>query len=144
MRRWFYAGFVLFVFAASLHGQDRPTLLRKIEELPGFETAGAPQQYDLSSIDGFDRSLAPALRLYGLAGVTVQQWKTPEGTVKATLFQMLDAPAAYGVYTLKRSTLEGQATPVLIGAASFRHANQLYFWQSNYRNAFGFYVVDKI
>jgi hypothetical protein len=132
MRRWFYAGFLLIVFAAGLQGQDRAALLRKLEDLPGFETSGTPQQYDLSTIDGFDRTLAPALRLYGLGGITVQQWKTPEGTVKATLFQMVDAPAAYGVYTLKRSTLGGQATPVLIGAASFRYANQLYFWQSNY------------
>jgi hypothetical protein len=83
-------------------------------------------------VDQFDAAIAPSLRLYGLQGITVQQWKTAEGTVKATLFQMLDSGAAYGVYTLKRSTLGGEATPVLIGAASFRRGNQLYFWQSNY------------
>jgi hypothetical protein len=131
-RRWFHAGSILILFAAVLQAQDRAALLQKLEGLPGFETSGSPQQYDLASIASFDPAIAPALRLYGSAGITVQQWETPKGMVKATLFQMLDAPAAYGVYTLKRSTLGGQATPVLIGAASFRHASQLYFWQSNY------------
>jgi hypothetical protein len=131
-RRWFHAGLLFFSFAAALHGQDRITPLSRLENIPGFEATATTTRYDASNVEQFEAALAPSLKLYGFDSVTIQEWKAPEGTVKATLFQMLDSPAAYGVYTLKRSTLPGQPTPVLIGAASFRHGNQLYFWQANY------------
>lgn len=129
---WFQAGAILIVFATSLIAQDRATLLRKLEGTSGFEVNAGPRQYDLSNVDQFDRDISRELKLYGLEGITVQEWKTPEGSVKATLFHMVDAPAAYGVYTSRRSSLGGEATPVLIGAASFQRGNQLCFWQSNY------------
>lgn len=131
-KRWFHAGSFLIVFATALQAQDRATPLDRLENIAGLETAAGPTRYDASNVDQFDPSLASTLKLYGLQSIVIQQWKASEGAIKATLFQMLDSPAAYGVYTLKRSTLGGQRTPVLIGAASFRHADQLYFWQSNY------------
>jgi hypothetical protein len=45
---------------------------------------------------------------------------------------MLDAPAAYGAYTLQHSRTAGNPTPVLIGAASYQSGGALHFWQSNY------------
>jgi hypothetical protein len=131
-RRWIHVGLILIVYAALASAQDRTTLLQNLADTPGFEPAAAPVTFEPSSLEQFDTAIAAGLRLYGSRGVTVQPWKTPGGPAKVTLFQMADSPAAYGAYTLLRSRSGGEPTPTLIGAASFRRQNQLYFWQSNY------------
>jgi hypothetical protein len=83
-------------------------------------------------LEAFDKELAPILRLYGVKAVAVHEGHIADGPVKITLFQMLDAPAAYGVYTFHRTAAGGEPTPIVLGAASFRKQNQVYFWQSNY------------
>jgi hypothetical protein len=131
-----YGVLVFIVLTATLHAQtatpDRLKILKSLEELPGLGMPSDSTQYDSSNIEELDSRLAPDLKLYGLKGATVQHWKTAEGTVRATLLEMLDAPAAYGAYTLQRSRIAGEPTPVLIGAASFQGAGKLHFWQSNY------------
>ena len=136
IKRWIYGGLILIVLTTTLHakdGTDRKTLLGVLNGIPDLKASASPAEYDLSSIDQFDPALAPALKLYGVAGVTTQNWVTAaREPVKVTLFEMLDSSAAYGLYTVQRSTQGGEATPTLIGAASFQQQNQLYFWQSNY------------
>ena len=127
-----HVGLILIVYAALASAQDRTTLLQNLADTPGFEPVAAPVAFEASTLEQFDPAVAPSLRLYGARGVTVQQWKAPGGAVRITLFQMADSAAAYGAYTLQRSTSGGEATPTLIGASSFRRQNQLYFWQSNY------------
>ena len=134
-RRWFHVGLVLFVCAAAADAQDRqtplPGVLNALQNTPGFSPDGAPLQYDAGTFDAFDKELSPSLKLYGAKAVAVQVGRVGAGSAKVTLFQMLDAPAAYGVYTLQRTT-GGEPTPIVIGAASFQRRNALYFWQSNY------------
>ena len=126
---------ILTFLAATLRAQspsDRSKILAAIQPVAGLGEPANSSDYDPSTVEKFDSHLATDLKLYGFKGLTTQQWATSKGTVRITLFEMLDAPAAYGAYTLQRSRLTGAATPVLIGAASFLHAGQLYFWQSNY------------
>ena len=103
-----------------------------MQPLAGLGEPTDSSDYAPSNVEKFDPKLAEDLKLYGFKGLTVQRWSTPRGTARITLFEMLDAPAASGVDTLQRSRLGGTPTPVLVGAASFLHADQLYFWQSNY------------
>ena len=131
-RPWLHAGLLLIVFASHSAAQDRATLLQALADTPGLEPAAASTLYEPSALERFDPVLAPGIKMYGAKGVTVQEWNAATGSAKVTLFQMIDSPAAYGVYTLHRSTLGGEATPTLLGASSFRSQNQLYFWQSNY------------
>lgn len=131
-RRCIHVGLILIVLALPSPAQDRTTLFQGLAETPGFEPAAAPAIWELQTLEQFDPTLAPHLKLYGSKGITAQEWKTRSGPVKVTLFQMSDSPAAYGAYTLHRFRIGGEATPTLIGAASFRRQNQLYFWQSNY------------
>src|SRR5688572_14577041 len=134
-RRWFHVGLVLIVCASVSAAQDRqtplPNLLGDLQNLPGVEFKDAPILYDAGKLEAFDRELAPTLRLYGTRSVAVLEGRVVDSPVKVTLFQMLDAPAAYGVYTYQR-TAGGEPTPIVLGAASFRRQNQVYFWQSNY------------
>src|SRR5262245_28552557 len=135
-RRLFHVGFILILFASPLFAQDRqtplPNLLTGLHDTPGFESSGQPTLYDSASLDSFDKELAQKLKLYGTKSIAVETGRIANGAVKVTLFQMLDAPAAYGVYTSQRSSIGGEATPVVFGAASFQRGDQLYFWQSNY------------
>ncbi|HET9942052.1 MAG TPA: hypothetical protein VFR05_01850, partial [Terriglobia bacterium] len=114
-RRLFHVGLFLFVFASISRAQDRQTpltsVLSALKDTAGFEAAGSPVMYDDASLDGFDGKLSPALRLYGSKAVAVQEGRLGNDVVKVTLFQMLDAPAAYGVYTAQRTAIGGQATP---------------------------------
>ena len=134
--RRFFGVLTLIFLAATSRAQapapDRTKILESLRGIPGLGTPGASSHYDSSNVQKFDPQSAPDLRLYGLNGITVQQWATPSGTAKVTLFEMVDAPAAYGAYTLRRSRLAAESTPVLVGAASFLDSGNLYFWQSNY------------
>ena len=135
IKRWVHGGLILIVLTTTLDakdGTDRKTLLRVLNGIADLKGSTNPLEYDPSNVNEFDPTLAPALKLYGVAGITTQQWVTANESVKVTLFEMLDSAAAYGLYTLQRSTLRGEATATLIGAASFQRQNQLYFWQSNY------------
>jgi len=135
-RRRIYGVLIFIALTATSHAQapspDRTKILKALEAIPGLGNATESSHYDPSNVERFDVRLAPDLKLYGLGGITVQRWATAQGAAKVTLYEMLDAPAAYGVYTLQRSKLGGVSTPVLIGAASFQTPGELEFWQSNY------------
>jgi len=135
-RRRVYGVLIFVVLTATLHAQtavtDRLKILQSLEGIPTLGTGSPAKHYDAANIAELDPRLGPDLKVYGLKGVTVQRWMTSEGPAKATLFEMLDAPAAYGAYTLQRSRTSGDPTPVLVGAASYQSAGSLHFWQSNY------------
>jgi hypothetical protein len=135
-RRLFHVGLVLIVFASFSNAQDRqtllPNLLKALQDTPGFEATSEPALYDAVTLDRFDPDLTPTLKLYGSKGIAALQGRLAGNPVQVTIFQMLDAPAAYGLYTFQRTRVDGEPTPVVLGAASFQRQSQVYFWQSNY------------
>jgi hypothetical protein len=135
-RRLFHVGLILIAFASISIAQDGQTplqtLLTALHNTPGFESGGPPALYDSATLDTFNKSLTEKLKLYGTKSVAVEAGRIGGSAVKVTIFQMLDAPAAYGIYTALRTAVGGQVTPVVFGAASFDHEDQLFFWQSNY------------
>jgi len=134
-RRFVESALILFLFVTPLRAEKTTTseaLLKAVADSQRFIASAAPAQYDAATIEKLDSSVAPALKLYGLKGVTVEQWNATSGQVRATLFEMTDSGAAYGFYAQQRSSGGGKPTPTLIGADSFLRENQLYFWQSNY------------
>jgi hypothetical protein len=132
-QRWLRGAFLFCLFASTLHAQTRDALLKSVAENAVWTAKDAPTVYDSSNIDGFDRNLAPILKRYGVKGVTVQNWQGSAGRVRTTLFEMMDAGAAYGLFTVRRAAEAGTAVAASpIGAESFHSRNGLYFWQSNY------------
>jgi len=135
-RRLFHVVLILIVFASISIAQDRqtplPSILTALDQTAGFEPISPPSVFDSKTLQDFDKDLAATLELYGTRSVALQEGKVGSKGVKVTLFQMFDAPAAYGVYTSQRTAVGGEATPIVLGAASFQHGSQLYFWQSNY------------
>ena len=134
MRRLILSALIVLLFASPLQAEKttRESLLKGVADSERFGTPAAPSEYDESTIEKLDPAAAPALKLYGLKGATVQEWTVGTGKVRAALFEMANSGAAYGFYALQRSSGAGDPTPTLIGADSFRRSNQLYFWQSNY------------
>jgi hypothetical protein len=132
MRRSFRSALIVCVFAASLQGQKREALLEAVRATSGWNPTDNPTVYDQSNIERFASDLAPTLKRYGLKGVTVQTYGSPRGRARITLFEMLDAGAAYGFFSIRRGTEKTVTSPISIGAESFQSGNRLYFWQSNY------------
>ena len=132
IKRWFWSLSFLLTMTAALQGQSRETLLKAVAQHSKWSPAGEPAQYDEKNIDTFAGKRASTLKHYGITGVTVQDWAGPSGKVHLTLYEMADASAAYGIFTLERGTDPGGPTPVFIGTDGFRSGNREFIWQSKY------------
>ena len=130
--RWLGSALILVTLVAPLQAQSREGIIAAIQKAGEYQATGKPTEYDSESVAKLDSANAASLRLYGFRGATVQEWRARGGSFRTVLYEMLDSPAAYGIYSLKRSTAAGRPTAVLIGADSFERDNRLYFWQSKY------------
>jgi hypothetical protein len=131
IRRCALWALVLGLFAASLsQAQSRETLLDALRAAE-WQPVDVPAVYTQANIDAF-KDLAPVLKRYGLKGVTVQTWKGQGGSARIHLFEMSDAGAAYGFFSIRRAAENGVAAPTPLGAENFQAGNRLYVWQANY------------
>jgi len=134
-RRLIQGALIVFLSVTPLYAEKtttREALLKAVAESRLYNASAEPVSYDENTVEKLDPATAAALKLYGLRGVTVQDWSAAGGKARATLFEMTDAGAAYGFYSRQRSSIGGTPTATLIGANSFQRGNQLHFWQSNY------------
>jgi hypothetical protein len=132
LKRCFGIACLVLVMAAALHAQSRESLLKVVAQHSGWSPAGEPSQYDEKNIGAVAGRRAETIKHYGLSGVTVQDWHGPNGKVHLTLYEMTDASAAYGLFTLERSTEQASLTPVSVGTEGFRRGGREFFWQSKY------------
>ena len=123
---------LLLVMATALHAQSRESLLKSVAQHSKWSPAGELSQYDEKNIEALAGKRAETIKNYGLSGATVQDWDGPDGKVRVTVYEMSDASAAYGLYTLERSTQQASLTPVSIGTEGFRTGIREFFWQSKY------------
>src|SRR5438477_7029299 len=118
--------------ATALQGQSREVLLKTVAEHSKWSPAGDPVQYDEKNIDKLAGKRTATLKHYGVSGATVQDWSGPGGIVRLTLYEMADASAAYGLFTLERAADQAILTPVSLGTEGFRSGNREFIWQSKY------------
>ena len=130
-RRWFWGALYLFLVTAALQGQSRESVLKAVAQNSKWSPADKPIQYDEKNIETLAGKRAATITHYGFAGVTTQNWSGPNGNVRLTLYEMADASAAYGLFTLERSEQSGPAT-IPVGVEGFHAGNRLLFWQSKY------------
>lgn len=129
----FFSGLLTIVLAAAaLQGQSRESVLKAIQQTSKWTPDDPPAQYDEKNLDTLAGKRAPAIKHYGISGVTVQKWSGSEGTVTLSLYEMLDAGAAYGIFTLDRNTAQPGYATIPIGSEGFHAGNRTEFWQSNY------------
>jgi hypothetical protein len=131
-RKWFWSALLVLALTAALQGQSRESVLKSLAETSLWMPAGPPATYDENTIESFAGRRAPALVRYGLIGVTRQLWKGPQGEIRVTLYEMVDASAAYGWFTLERNITQPGFTALSLGSEGFRVGNRSWFWQSKY------------
>jgi len=134
MKTWFWSPLLLVFVAAALQGQSRESVLKAVAQHSQWSRSDKPIQYDDKSIEALTGKRTATIRQYGFRGATIQNWTGPRGPVRMTLFEMEDAGAAYGLFTMERSFGQSQSglTPIAIGTEGFRSENRAVFWQSKY------------
>jgi hypothetical protein len=130
--RWFRGALCILFLTSALQGQSRDGLLKALNESPNWMPADTAAEYDQSNIESFAGRRAAAIQRYGVIGVTVQNWSGPDGKVRLTLYEMIDATAAYGLFSLDRTADQPSAVSVPFGSEGYRVGSRMSFWQSKY------------
>lgn len=132
IRKWFWGAVWTLILTAVLQGQSRESLLRAVTQAPNWTPADQPTEYDEKNIEALAGKRGAAINRYGLIGATTQSWSGPEGKVRLTLYEMLDASAAYGLFTIERNIDQPGFSEFPVGSEGFRVSNRFCFWQSKY------------
>src|SRR5205807_8592779 len=132
IREWFWSVLLALTLATALQGQSRESVLKALTQTSNWAPADKPTAYDGKNIENLVGRRAPAIVRYGINGATRQTWKGPAGTVRITIYEMVDPSAAYGWFTLERNIREPGFISLPAGAEGFRVGNRLWFWQSKY------------
>jgi hypothetical protein len=132
LKRWFWGVLLTLSVAAVLQGQSRESVFKAIEQTAKWSPADQPTQYDEKNIETFIGKRASVLNHYGFSGLTRQKWAGAAGAVQLSLYEMSDASAAYGLFTLDRNVEESGFERIPVGAEGFRVGNRAEFWQAKY------------
>jgi len=132
LKRWFSSVLLVLATAAALQGQSRESLLKAVAQDPKWLPADKPIQFNEKNIETLVEKGAATLRRYGFEGATAQNWSGPNGSVRLTLYEMIDASAAYGLFTMERRNEQPGLSTIPIGTEGFRAGNRVFFWQSKY------------
>src|SRR5262249_21130934 len=122
----------ILILTAALEGQSRDSLLKAFQGTSKWTPVDQPVLYDEKNIETLAGKRASAIQRYGITGATVQTWNGPQGNVRLTLYEMLDASAAYGLLTLDRNISQPGFVTIPIGTEGFRIGDREEFWQSKY------------
>ena len=131
-KTWFWSLLSIFLLAAALQGQARESLLKTVAQNSKWSPADKPVQYDEKTLETLEGKRAATIKRYGFTGVTIQNWSGTEGNVRLTLYEMMDAGAAYGLFTLERSRAQAGMVTIPIGTEGFRAGSRAFVWQSKY------------
>ena len=131
-KKWFWSLLWTIAITGAVQGQSRDKVLRAVQQTSRWSPVDTAVSYDEKNVSTLVGQRAETLNRYGLTGVTTQTWTAPEGSVKLTLFEMTDASAAYGLFTIERNADQPGFTTIPVGTEGFRIDNRGEFWQSKY------------
>jgi hypothetical protein len=132
IRKWFWSLLWTVAITAAVQGQSRDKVLKAVRQTSKWSPVDSAISYDEKTIDTLPGQRAETLIRYGLSGITTQNWTGTDGLVRMTLFEMTDASAAYGLFTIERNVDQPGFTTIPVGTEGFRVGNRAEFWQSNY------------
>jgi len=132
MRTRLWCWVVVSLFPVALQGQDRESLIERIVEEPSWEASTELAEYGEEEIELLIGNNVRAVQKFGLIGASQLRVEGPEGSVRMTLFEMIDSTAAFGLFTLKRDWRRNGLKPFPVGAGGYRIGGELVFWQSKY------------
>ena len=132
LRKWFWSLLGIVMMAAVLQGQSRESVLKGVAQDPGWSPVDKPIQYDEKNIEQLAGKRAASIKHYGLIGATTQTWRGSDANVRVTLYEMLDASAAYGFFTVERNMDQPGFAMLSVGTEGFRAGNRSVFWHAKY------------
>lgn len=121
---------VLSSAATDLRAQTRTALL-SAETLPPGMKAGNTVDRDEAQLQDILGSRTAAARTYGVRGVARQELASG-ASLTTTLIEMVDSPAAYGLFSWMRPFGESGFTVEPVGAEGYRVGSTLVYWQANF------------
>lgn len=123
---------VVLLFPCALEAQNRISLIENILEESSWKLTTDPLEFTEDVIEDLVARKGSTVRHYGLTGASLLNFEGPDGRVEATLYEMIDSTASYGLFTSERKWNKGGFESFPVGAESFRVGNTLAIWQSNY------------
>jgi Family of unknown function (DUF6599) len=132
IKKGFWSLLWVLILTAALQGQSRESVLKAVQETSKWSPADKPVSYDKKNLEALAGARASTISRYGFIGAVVQNWTGPNGNVRLTLYEMFDASAAYGLFTLDRNLDQTGFTPLPMGTEGFRTGSHTEFWQSKY------------
>ena len=131
-KKWFWGLLWTLILTGALQGQSRESVLKAVQQTSQWSPADTPVLFDDKNLETFAGKRASTINHYGFTGITLQKWNGPNGSVRLTLYEMFDASAAYGLFTLDRNPDQAGFAAVPLGTEGFRVGNVEEFWQSKY------------
>jgi hypothetical protein len=120
----------LFFYALRMPGQDIGTLLPELEELPGWTISQEPQIYAGDQLFELIDGGADIYLEYGFAKVVSVQYKDPsQNNIQVEIYEMTDAPSAYGIFSITQQVAEWSSD---YGTISAVNDDYISFWKSRY------------
>jgi len=132
MRTVFQAGLVVMILlgARNLPGQETSKLIPSLEELPDWKMTTEPQVFDGDELYDLIDGGADIYLEYGFARVVSAHYSDPSfNNIQVEIYEMIDAPSAYGIFSLTQQTSEWSKQ---YGNLSAVKEDYISFWKSRY------------
>ncbi len=122
---------ILFL-SGPLAAQNRETLINLILEDPAWSLETEAVRYTADNIETLVGDNLSSVLDYGLMGASQVDLASNDGSVRVTLYEMIDSTASYGLFALERDWQRPDFEPAVVGAESYRTNDMLVLWQSRY------------
>jgi hypothetical protein len=123
--------FVIMIFGAqNIASQDIEKLMPSLSELDGWKFTSEPQVYIGDNLYSLIDGGADLYLEYGFIRVVSAQYTDPSlSNIQVEIYEMIDAPSAFGIFSIAQQTLEWSKQ---YGKLSTVNQDYISFWKSKY------------
>lgn len=132
MKLRFLTGLLLILISGvwNLSGQDIEKLLPSLSELEGWKFTSGPRVYEGDDLFSLIDGGADLYFEYGFTKVVSVQYTDPStSNIQVEIYEMVDAPAAYGIFSI---TQQAENWSEQFGTLSAVNTDYISFWKSKY------------
>lgn len=121
---------LLILLSLKMQGQEIQKLVPSLAELPGWTITSEPQVYADDNLFSLIDGGAEIYLEYGFDKVVSVQYSDPSlSNIQVEIYEMIDAPAAYGIFSITQQSLEWSQQ---FGNLSTVNEDYISFWKNRY------------
>jgi hypothetical protein len=121
---------LLLLLSLKMQGQEIGKLLPSLSDLPGWTITSEPQVYADDNLFSLIDGGAELYLEYGFNKVVSVQYADPSlSNILVEIYEMTDAPAAYGIFSITQQTMEWSQQ---FGNLSTVNEDYISFWKNRY------------